>query len=134
MAYVAQATGAEPTQQEIAAVLASHFTLGELANQIGYLQKRPPNAEEPPPGAAGPRASWRINLAAAPSPNSLARAGIFIDAVGAGIAQVRKYAAAVLGAEPRDEHIARSLVSSFILSELKNQIVYARKNPPGRKR
>jgi hypothetical protein len=133
MAYVAQATGAEPTQKEIAAVLASHFTLGEITNQIAYLQRRPPEAEETAPPAGGLKVPWRLNLSGAPSRNSLARAGFFIEAIAASIAGIRKYARTTLGAEPSDEIIALSLTSSFIASELKNQIVYSRKKPPKKK-
>lgn len=132
MAFVTQATGTGPTQKEIASVLASHFSLGEVTNQIGYLQKRPANAEEPP-HAACPRAAWRINVSGAPARDALARAGFFIEPIGESIAKLRKYAKAILGVEPSDEHIARSLISSFILSELKNQILYSRKNPPRKK-
>jgi hypothetical protein len=129
MQYTGQATGTEPTQQEIASVLKSYFTLEEVTNQLSYLRHRPPdNAEALAPFDA-PRLSLRINLSGASHQNSLARAGYFIEAIGEGLAAIRKHSQAVLGTQPSDEEINRSLMSNFILSELKNQIVYARKHP-----
>jgi hypothetical protein len=129
MQYAGQATGTEPTQQEIASVLKSYFTLDEVTNQLNYLRHRPPNDEEALALFTAPRLSLRINLTGTSRQNSLSRAGYFIEAIGEGLAAIRKHAQAVLGTEPSDEEISRSLMSSFILSELKNQIVYARKHP-----
>ena len=129
MQYAGQATGTEPTQPEIASVLKSYFTLDEVTNQLSYLRHKPPNSEEALALITAPRLSLRINLTGTSHHNSLARAGYFIEAIGEGLAAIRKHAQAVLGTEPSDEEITRSLVSSFILSELKNQIVYARKHP-----
>lgn len=128
--FVAQSTGSEPTQAEIAAALSSYFTLDEVTNQIRYLRKKPIGeaAESPAGGVTRPR--HRINLAAGLHRNSLARAGYFIEEIGRGIAAIREHATTVLGAPPSEEEIARSLKSSFILSELKNQIVYARNRRP----
>jgi hypothetical protein len=134
MAYVRHATGTEPGQEEIAAVLRSYFTLDEVTNQIGYLQKKPPENEAAGGAPLPGRLTFMINLMSGPPKNSLARAGLFSRAIAEGIARIRKHAEAVLGAALSDEHIARSLKSSFILSELKNQIVHARKHsrkPPG---
>jgi len=127
MRFAGQATGTEPTQQEIASVLKSYFTLDEVTNQLNYLRHRPADAEEAPALFAAPRLSLRINLTGAPHCNILARAGYFIEAIGEGLEAIRKHAQAVLGTAPSDEEVTRSLISSFILSELKNQIVYARK-------
>ena len=129
MRFAEQATGAEPTQQEIASVLKSYFTLDEVTNQLNYLRHRPPDAEEAPALFVAPRLSLRINLTGAAQRNILARSGYFIEAVGEGLDALRKHAQAVLGTAPSDEEITRSLTSSFILSELKNQIVHARKHP-----
>jgi hypothetical protein len=134
MAYVKHATGTEPGQEEIAAVLKSYFTLDEVTNQISYLQKRPPEDETDGGDSSSRPLTLRINLMSGPAKNSLARAGLFSRPIAEGIARIRKHAEAVLGAALSDEHIARSLKSSFILSELKNQIVHARKHsrkPPG---
>jgi hypothetical protein len=129
MQYAGQTTGTEPTQQEIASVLKSYFTLDEVTNQLKYLRHRMPDDEEALVLFATPRPSLRINLTGASHRNRLARAGYFIEAIGEGLAAIRKHAQAVLGTEPSDGEITRSLMSSFILSELKNQIVYARNHP-----
>ncbi len=128
MAYVRQATGTEPSQEEIAAVLKSYFTLDEVTNQISYLQKRPLEDEAAGGDACPGRLTLRINLMSGPPKNSLARAGLFSRPIAESIASIRKHAETVLGAAPGEEDIARSLKSSFILSELKNQIVHARKH------
>jgi len=129
MRFTGQATGTEPTQQEIASVLKSYFTLDEVTNQLSYLRHRPPDNEEALAFFDAPRLSLRINLSGASHQNSLARAGYFIEAIEEGLAAIRKHAQAVLGTKPSDEEISRSLMSNFILSELKNQIVYARRHP-----
>lgn len=129
MRFAGEATGTEPTQPEIASVLKSYFTLDEVTNQLNYLRHRPPDDEEALAFFAAPRLSLRINLTGVSHRNSLARSGYFIEAIGEGLAAIRKHAQAVLGTEPSDEEITRSLMSSFILSELKNQIVYARRHP-----
>jgi hypothetical protein len=129
MRFTEQATGTEPTQQEIASVLKSYFTLDEVTNQLNYLRNRPPDGEGEPALSSTPRLSLRINLGGASPRNSLARAGYFIEAIAEGLGALRKHAQAVLGTEPSDAEISRSLMSNFILSELKNQIVYARRHP-----
>ena len=129
MQFAGQATGTEPTQQEIASVLKSYFTLDEVTNQLNYLRHRPPNDEEALALFTAPRLPLRINLNGATHRNNLARAGYFIEAIGEGLGAIRRHAQAVLGSEPSDMEISRSLMSNFILSELKNQIVYARRHP-----
>jgi hypothetical protein len=124
MRYVALATDAEPRQEEIAAVLRSYFTLDEVTNQINYLRKKPP--EDPVAGPGFRRTPMRINLTGAAQTNCLARAGFFIRPIADALGALRKHAHATLGVAPSDETIALSLQSSFILSELKNQIVYGR--------
>jgi hypothetical protein len=128
--FVAQSSGIEPTQAEIAAALRSYFTLNEVTNQIRYLRKKPLEETAAPHPGGPPRPRHRINLAACTLRSGLARAGYFIEEIGAGMAAIRNHAAAVLGAAPSEQEIARSLKSSFILSELKNQIVYARNRRP----
>lgn len=124
MKYVARATGREPGQEEIAAVLSSYFTLGEITNQINYLRKKPPENAVSASGVR--RTSMRINMIGGGPVNCLARSGFFIRAIAGAFAAIRRHARGTLGAAPSDEDIARSLGSSFILSELKNQIVYGR--------
>lgn len=128
MAYVRQATEIEPSQEEIAAVLKSYFTLDEVTNQISYLKKRPMEHETTDGDSSQSRLAFRINLRSGPPKNSLARAGLFSPSIAEGLASIRKHAETVLGAAPSEADIARSLKSSFILSELKNQIVHARKH------
>jgi hypothetical protein len=128
--FVAESTGIEATQAEIAAALKSYFTLDEVTNQIRYLRKKP-RAEIAAPHPGGPvRPRHRINLAGGRTNDTLARAGYFIEEIGAGMAAIRTHAKAHLGLEPNEDEIALSLTSSFIVSELKNQIVYARKQRP----
>jgi hypothetical protein len=128
MAYVEQATGAEPSQEEIAAVLKSYFTLDEVTNQINYLRKKPAADERAEERSGLGRLSLRINLMSGPTRNSLARAGFFIRPIAEGIVGIRRHAKATLGVVPSENEVARSLKSSFILSEIKNQIVHARKS------
>jgi len=128
MAYVRQATGTEPSQEEIAAVLKSYFTLDEVTNQINYLKKRPREDETAGGESSASSLAFRINLRSGPPKNTLARAGLFSRSIAEGIARVRRHAETMLGAAPSDEDIALSLKSTFILSELKNQIVHARQH------
>jgi hypothetical protein len=131
MAYAKQATGTEPSQDEIAAVLKSYFTLDEVTNQINYLRKKPLGDEGVDDFSGLNRLSMRINLLSGPPKNSLARAGFFIRPIAESIVGIRKHAKATLGAAPSDDEVARSLKSSFILSEIKNQIVHARRSGKG---
>jgi hypothetical protein len=127
MRYIALATASEPTQEEIATVLKSYFTLNEVANQISYLRKNPADGDEKDIDSGDRTVSLRVNLGARPPKNSLARAGFFIPPIGEGIAAIRRHARAMHGVEPSEDEVARSLMSSFILSELKNQIVHSRR-------
>jgi hypothetical protein len=126
MRYVAHTTGREPRQEEIARVLKSYFTLEEVTNQINYLRKKPPANEDADVCCGLRRPSLRINLGIGPPTNRLARAGFFIRPIADAIGQIRRHAQAMHGVVPGDESIAHSLKSSFILSELKNQIVHVR--------
>jgi len=126
MKYVAHTTGTEPRQEEIAAVLKSYFTLDEVTNQLNYLRKKPPDRDSANAVSGFQRPTMRINMTAASRANGLARAGFFIPPIADAIAEIRRHAQALLGSAPSDESIALSLRSSFILSELKNQIVYSR--------
>jgi hypothetical protein len=124
--YVAHTTGREPRQEEIARVLKSYFTLEEVTNQINYLRKKPPASEDEDVRCGLRRPRLRINLRTGPPTNRLAHAGFFIRPIADAIGQIRRHAQAMHGVTPGDESIAQSLKSSFILSELKNQIVHAR--------
>jgi hypothetical protein len=131
MKYVAYTTGSEPRQEEIAAVLKSYFTLDEITNQLNYLRKKPAESAGAPASPCFPRPAMRMNLVVASHVNCLARAGFFIRPIADAIESIRQHARAMLGAAPSDASIARSLSSSFILSELKNQIVHSRNQQQG---
>ncbi len=131
MKYVAHTTGREPCQEEMASVLTSYFTLGEITNQISYLRKKPPENAVEAPGVR--HASMRINMIKSDPVNCLARAGFFIRAMADAFAAIRRHAQGTLGVTPSDENIALSLRSSFILSELKNQIVHGRNQAHARR-
>jgi hypothetical protein len=131
MKYVAHATDAEPRQEEIAAVLKSYFTLDEVTNQLNYLRKRPAENRSAHVLSGIQRPTMRINMIAAAQSNCLARAGFFIRPIADAIEEIRRHAHAMLGGAPSDADIALSLRSSFILSELKNQIVYSRNHLQG---
>jgi hypothetical protein len=126
MKYVAHTTGTEPRQEEVAAVLKSYFTIDEVTNQLNYLRKKPPEPSSADSFPGFRRPTMRINMSAASPANSLARAGYFIGPIAEAISAIRRHAQAQFGAPPSDASIARSLQSSFILSELKNQIVHSR--------
>lgn len=133
MKYITHATGTEPSQEELAAVLKSYFTLDEVTNQINYLRKKPPESSGLDTSSGLRQPHLRINLIAASNLNCLARAGFFIRPIAEAVEGIRKHAKAMLGATPSDASIASSLRSSFILSELKNQVVYARNQLGGPK-
>ena len=63
-----------------------------------------------------------------PGKNVLARAGVFTSNIQAAIQSARQFIKKAIGVEPSNDILARSLKSSFILSEIKNQIEWQRKN------
>ena len=127
MKYIQNATGSEPTQEEIANALKSYFILNEVGNQIKYQLKKKENGggedyidiKEP---------FWKLNLMAEPVKNLLARAGFFHRSVSEAIEATREFMKKTIGTEPGSDIIAGSLKSSFILSEIRNQIDWQRKN------
>ena len=128
MKYIKVQTGIEPTQEEIAEVLKSYFILNEVGNQIRYqLKQDNKNKKEAqaPIKFKGPL--WTLNLRSGPGQNILARAGVFHKSIQEAIEGTRQYMVKTTGAEPGYDAIAASLKSSFILSEIKNQLDYQRK-------
>jgi len=127
MAYIENETGTEPTQEEVASLLSSYFIINEVGNQIKYQLKK---------GGGQPRGAqieddepfWKLNLKTGPSLNNLAKAGIFHRSIKEAIDSTRQYIKKTLGVNPNNDIIARSLKSSFILSEIVNQIDYHRKS------
>ena len=130
--YVQFSTGVEPTQDEIAEMLKSYFILNEVGNQVKYQVKKASKREEDDDDdedqidIRGP--FWTLNLMTGPGKNVLARAGVFNNNIRAAIKAAREFIKKTIGVEPSDEILARSLKSSFILSEMKNQIEWQRKN------
>jgi hypothetical protein len=127
--YIKGHTGVEPTQEEVAALLKSYFILNEVGNQIKYQLKKGPIPAEADP-IYGKEPFWKLNLKNGPGHNILARAGVFNQSIKEAIDDTRRYMQKTIGADPDNEIIARSLKSSFILSEIKNQLDYQRKQAP----
>ena len=129
MKYVKTTTGVEPTQDEIAEMLKSYFILNEVGNQVKYhLKKGAEDENEAAPGALK-RPAWTLNLLAGPGKNVLARAGLFQYSILDAIQTTNEFMVNTIGTEPSAELLSKSLQSSFILSEIKNQIDWQRKNP-----
>ena len=131
MKYVKVITGVEPTQEEIAEMLKSYFILNEVGNQVKYqlkkaTQKEEEEEEEEPIAIKTP--VWTLNLKSGPGKNVLARAGLFQNSILDAIHTTNEFMVKTLGSEPSAEILSKSLKSSFILSEIKNQIDWQRKN------
>ncbi len=126
MKYVKVITGVEPTQEEIAEMLKSYFILNEVGNQVKYqLKKETKKEEEDQIEIKTP--VWRLNLKSGPGKNVLARAGLFQNSILDAIQTINEFMVKNIGAEPSAEILSKSLKSSFILSEIKNQIDWQRK-------
>ncbi len=124
--YIKAETGVEPTQEEVAALLKSYFILNEVGNQIKFQLK----SETTRPSTAQIKANgpfWKLNLITGPGQNILAKAGIFQRGIKEAIDNMRQYTQKTIGADPDYDIIASSLKSSFILSEIKNQLDFQRK-------
>ena len=128
MRYVQVATGVEPTQDEIAEMLKSYFILNEGGNQVKYQLKKASKKEDAEDQIDIRVPFWTLNLMTGPSKNVLAKAGVFTSNIQVAIQSVREFIKKTLGVEPSNDILARSLKSSFILSEIKNQIEWQRKN------
>lgn len=126
MRYVGHVTGQEPTQEEMVDCLNSYFIKNEIANQIKYLLKKEPagaTANTPP------KPFWNLNLMTGSSKNALARAGYYLKEIEEGVHGIRLFCKKTLDIEPSDEILSLGLMSSFILSEVKNHIEHLRKDP-----
>ena len=127
MKYVKIFTGEEPTQEEIAEMLKSYFILNEVGNQIKYqLKKKSGKDREDQIDIKKP--VWTLNLKTGPGNNVLARAGLFQNSMLEAIQTINDFMIKTIGAEPSTDILSKSLKSSFILSEIKNQIDWQRKN------
>lgn len=127
MKYVKVVSGVEPTQEEIAEMLTSYFILNEIGNQVKYQLKKGTSPEnEDPVEIKNP--VWTLNLISGPVTNVLARAGLFQKSILDAIQITNDFMVKTLGSEPSAAILSKSLKSSFILSEIKNQIDWQRKN------
>jgi hypothetical protein len=127
--YVQVATGVEPTQDEIAEMLKSYFILNEVGNQVKYQLKKASQREDDDDDQIDIRRPfWTLNLMSGPGKNVLPRAGVFTSNIQTAIQSARQFIKKAIGVEPSNHILAKSLKSSFILSEIKNQIEWQRKN------
>ena len=128
--YVQVTTGVEPTQDEIAEMLKSYFILNEVGNQAKYqLKKKASKRENDDDDQIDTRKPfWTLNLMSGPGKNVLPRAGVFTSNIQAAIQSARQFIKKAIGVEPSNDILANSLKSSFILSEIKNQIEWQRKS------
>ena len=122
--YVRETTGDEPTQKEIANALKSYFILNEIGNQIKFQRKKQNLPEPAETVSRGP--FWTLNLLVGPPKNSLVRVGLFYQNMQDAISTARRFVKDSSGDEPSETEIALSLKSTFILSEIKNQIDWQR--------
>jgi len=129
MKYIKAKTGVEPTQDEIAEMLKSYFILNEVGNQIKYHIKKGAEDEKEADSSAIKHPVWKLNLLTGPGKNVLARAGLFQKSILDAIQTTNDFMVKAVGTEPSADLLSKSLQSSFILSEIKNQIDWQRKNP-----
>ena len=125
--YVRDATGIEPSQEEIASALKSYFILNEIGNQVRFHRKNPMNQD--PPETASKEPFWKLNLLEGPPKNSLVRVGIFDEDMQVAIKTAQNFVKKSSGDEPSEAEIALSIKCNFILSEIKNQIDWQRQDP-----
>lgn len=122
--YVKITTGAEPTQLEVAEALKSYFILNEIGNQIKFQRKKKmtPTPEE----SRSRDPYWKMDLIAGPTKNNWVRIGLFYENIKDALITVQRFVKDSGAPEPTVAEIALSLRSSFILSEIKNQIDWQR--------
>jgi len=126
--YVKLTTGRAASQEEIANTLKCYFILNEIGNQVRYQRKKAASGEAVPPNNQK-HPFWTMNLISNSLQNNLAKAGLFSECIEEGIQSTQDFIIKTTGQEPSTEELADSLVCSFILSEIKNQINWQRKNP-----
>ena len=124
--FVKITTGNEPNQSEVAEALKSYFILNEIGNQIKFQRKKKMTSARPQSRSKEP--FWKMNLKAGPAKNSWVRVGLFYEDMQEAITAVQHFVKDSGAAEPSEAEIASSLKSSFILSEIKNQIDWQRKD------
>jgi len=109
-------------------MLKSYFILNEIGNQVKYQLKKASQKEDDKDQIDIRDPFWTLNLMTGPGKNVLARAGVFNSNILAAIQSAREFIKKTIGVAPNNDILARSLKSSFILSEIKNQIEWQRKN------
>ena len=126
--YVKYQTGTKATDTEIANTLKSFFIINEIGNQITYQRKKAISKahgrQQKPKGPL-----WTMNLMDSTLKSNLSKAGLFPRCILEGIETTANFVEKITGQKASTEEIANSLRSSFILSEIKNQIDWQRKNP-----
>jgi hypothetical protein len=127
MKYIEVATGVEPTQDEIAEMLKSYFILNEIGNQVKYQLKKASENKNDKDHVEIRGPFWTLNLMTGPGKNVLTKGGVFTSNIQTALHSVRKFVKKTIGKEPSNDILAKSLKSSFILSEMKNQIEWQRK-------
>lgn len=129
--YVKETTGNEPSQTEVAEALKSYFILNEIANQIKFQRKK--QISQPAPERPSKDPFWKMNLKEGPAKNSLVRVGLFYENIKEALITVQRFVKDSGAEEPSEAEIALSLKSSFILSEIKNQIDWQRSDQKNKK-
>lgn len=124
--YVKIETGNEPTQSEVAEALKSYFILNEIGNQIKFQRKKKVAPAAPESRLRDP--FWKMDLKGGPAKNNLIRVGLINEGIKEALNAVQRFVKDSGAAEPSEAEIAFSLKSSFILSEIKNQIDWQRKD------
>ncbi|MGD9303500.1 MAG: hypothetical protein PVF79_04500 [Desulfobacterales bacterium] len=126
--YVKLTTGRAASQEEIANTLKCYFILNEIGNQIRYQRKKAASGEEVRQNNQKDP-FWTMNLISNSHQSNLAKAGLFSECIEEGIQSTQDFIIKTTGQKPSQEELAESLMCSFILSEIKNQIDWQRKNP-----
>ncbi|MDX1709356.1 MAG: hypothetical protein R3274_12190, partial [Desulfobacterales bacterium] len=110
---------------EVANAIKSYFMLNEIGNQIKFQRKKP--APQSPAKSSLKNPFWKMNLKTGPAKNSLIRMGLFHEHIKEALIAVQRFVADSGAAKPSEAEIASSLMSSFILSEIKSQIDWQQK-------
>jgi hypothetical protein len=126
--YVKYQTGTQASDTEIANTLKSYFIMNEIGNQIKFQRKKASSDTQSGSNTSqGPL--WTMNLIGGTLKNNLSKAGLFPPCIQEGIQTTLNFVEKTTGQKASSAEIANSLRSSFILSEIKNQIDWQRKNP-----
>ena len=122
--YVKITTGDEPTQLEVAEALKSYFILNEIGNQIKFQRKKQMTPTLKKSRSRDP--FWKMDLIEGPAKNNWVKVGLFDETIKDAFITVQRFVKDTGEPEPTVAEIALSLKSSFILSEIKNQIDWQR--------